>query len=84
MTAPKKPSVLDGLDMNAPPPSKPPKKFAEALLDKERLDWLSQGEDTGSSNLYDLWQCMLSHEPSKLREVIDYLRTHKKTRTRQP
>lgn len=49
-------------------------------VDKVRLDWLSQVDDTGTSNLYALWQCMLSHAPGDLREVIDYLRSRKRER----
>ena len=70
-------SVLDGLDMKALPKG-PTSKMRNALLDKERLDWLSEGEDTGSSNIYLMWQCMLSHAPSELRTVIDLLRKKKR------
>lgn len=48
--------------------------LAENAVDRVRLDWLSQGEDTGTSNLYALWQSMLSRQPGDLREVIDFLR----------
>lgn len=48
-----------------------------ARVDAERLDWMSDGEDTGTSNIYLVWQCMLSHAPGDLRQVIDQLRRKK-------
>ena len=36
--------------------------------------------EAGTSNLYLVWQCMVSHQPGDLREVIDYLRSRPKRR----
>lgn len=51
--------------------------LVDNAVDKQRLDWMSEGEDTGTSNIYLVWQCMLSHAPGELRQVIDHLRRRK-------
>ncbi len=77
-------SVLDKLDMRpltqdeAQRRRRAIREGAAAIEDKDRLDWMSQGEDTGSSNIDLGWQCMLSHQPGDLRQVIDMLRKKSK------
>lgn len=75
---------LDRIHRRARPLPKMPtlvereRALVDNAVDKERLDWLSRDDASGTSNLYSVWQCMVSHAPGDLREVIDYLRSRKR------